>query len=201
MKKYRKEQSMVLPSFNSTQNGQNWWDWHLPSGLLSTETVVFWLDLAEQEASRSNRFLLSRSVRRQRVRREESTGCFIKVDKDWEGKRPGAFRHCSGGHTHLVINEGLYKTGRPRMTDTLLAWMSWKGRRILGRNEGEREHYNFLEHKGARQLGDQRHWLSEDLACDWCGLTDPAFFLGKDPSYWNWDQGETACGGWRLGCI
>lgn len=127
--------------------------------------------------------------------------CFIKVGKDWERRRPGAFQRCSGGHTHLVINEGLYKTGRPRMTDTLLAWMSWKGRRILGRNEGEREHYNFLEHEGARQLGDQRHWLREDLACDWCGLTDPAFFLGKDLSYWNWDQGETACGGWWLGWI
>ena len=58
-----------------------------------------------------------------------------------------------------------------------------------------REHYSFLEHKGTGQPGAQRHGPGEVLACDWCGLTNPAFFLGMNMSYWNWDQGEGACGG------
>lgn len=53
--------------------------------------VLCLLGLAEQQASQSNRFLLSRSVRRQKVWREGVTGsrllvprgdCFIEVDKD-----------------------------------------------------------------------------------------------------------------------
>lgn len=54
------------------------------------------------------------------------------------------------------------------------------------------EHYNFLEHKGARQLGAQPTGCREDPVCDWCGLTNP--FSGG-PVLLEWDPGETT---WRM---
>lgn len=48
---------------------------------------------------------------------------FIEVDKDWGGEKDP--RHFSvvvgGGYSHLVINEGLCKTGGPR-DDQISYW-------------------------------------------------------------------------------
>lgn len=64
-------------------------------------------------------------------------------------------------------------------------------RRDIQEMRKREEHYNFLEHKGARQLGAQPAGCGEDPVCDWCDLTNP---FSKGPVLLEWDPGETTGG-------
>lgn len=199
MKTCRKERSVVLHSFNSTQS-----DWSelvglasplrlaIHSGVLTGSRRAVGISKSQilneqvcQEAGstwREESWLLEetvvlRQINTERRKDQELSSVAVVVTvtrllvKDLVQDRRTQGRQISGWHgCHEKAGE------------------YWEQMR-------KREHYNFSWAQRCQATRSPAALAQRGLVCDWYGLHDPAFFLGEDLSYRNWDLGETACTG------